>query len=178
MLFRSLCAELDGFTPWARADPAFKPTLSGRVWTSAGPRRVSVMLDTGATHCFICARLAAALQLPPSQTPGPTQVAMASADPARPLPPPVLVHLELGTEAPLREAVAMSPLDLGPDLDIILGWDWIAGHDLNFLHPRGAVTGLGPGGPLSTTLTRRLATQLPRAAAGCAVCTEIGRAHV
>ena len=40
----------------------------------------------------------------------------------------------------------MSPMDLGPGLDIILGWDWIARHDLCFLHPQGEAVGAGPGG--------------------------------
>ena len=47
----------------------------------------------------------------------------------------------------------MSPLALGPGLDLILGWDWIVGHDLGFLYPRGVVTGAGPGGALSAALT-------------------------
>jgi len=46
----------------------------------------------------------------------------------------------------------MSPLALGPELDIILGWDWISSHDLRFLHPRGTVTGAGPQGPVSAPL--------------------------
>ena len=156
-LARALRAELAGFAPWQRVDPSYQPTLSGWVWTSDGPRRVSVMLDTGATHCFIGARLAELLRLPLAPTPGPTRVALASSDPARPLAAPVLVHLELGTTVPLREVVAMSPLDLGPGLDIILGWDWISAHDLRFLHPRGEVVGTGPGGPLAGPLAPRRA---------------------
>ena len=49
-LARALRAELAGFAPWQRVDPSYQPTLSGWVWTPDGPRRVSVMLDTGATH--------------------------------------------------------------------------------------------------------------------------------
>jgi hypothetical protein len=78
------------------------------------------MLDTGASHCFICAELASALQLPASATPGPTTITLATPDASRTVPPPVVVRLALGD---LREVVDMSPLDLGPDLDIILGWD-------------------------------------------------------
>jgi hypothetical protein len=48
----------------------------------------------------------------------------------------------------------MSPLDLGPDLDIILGWDLISSHDLRFLYPQGRVTGTGSHGPLSAPLRR------------------------
>ena len=49
----------------------------------------------------------------------------------------------------------MSPMALGAGVDVILGWDWIAGHDLRFLYPQGAVTGSGPGGPLSMWLDAR-----------------------
>jgi hypothetical protein len=60
------------FHAWQRCNPTFKPLLSGSLWTAQGPRRVTVLLDTGATNCFICARLAAALGLRPSGQPGPT----------------------------------------------------------------------------------------------------------
>ncbi len=46
----------------------------------------------------------------------------------------------------------MSPLDLGPGLDIILGWDWISSHDLRFLYPAGAVAGASSSGPLTAPL--------------------------
>ena len=59
------------FPPWVRDNPTFKPRLSGLLSTAQGVRRVTILLDTGATHCFICARLAAALGLPPSGQPGP-----------------------------------------------------------------------------------------------------------
>ncbi len=48
----------------------------------------------------------------------------------------------------------MLPLDLGPELDIILGWDWLASHDLRFLYPQGCVSGAGPQGSLSVPLRR------------------------
>ena len=60
------------FHAWQRVNPTFKPLLSGSLWTPQGPRRVTALLDTGATHCFICARLATALGLRPSGQPGPT----------------------------------------------------------------------------------------------------------
>ena len=67
------------FRPWQRLHPDFKPRLSGLLATMQGPpRRVTVLLDTGATHCFICARLAAALDLPPSGQPGPVSVLTAA----------------------------------------------------------------------------------------------------
>ena len=76
-------------------------------------------------------------------------VSLATADTTRLLPPPVVVHLALGTAEPLREVITMSPLDLGPELDIILGWDWISSHDLRFLYPQGGVVGEGPHGSVS-----------------------------
>ena len=53
----------------------------------------------------------------------------------------------------------MSPLDLGPELDIILGWDWISSHDLRFLYPQGRVSGGGLQGYYSAPL--RPAAPLP-----------------
>ena len=64
-------ASSTGFSPWTRNNPPFKPRLSGLLSTPQGTRRVTILLDTGATHCFICARLAAALALPLSGQPGP-----------------------------------------------------------------------------------------------------------
>ncbi len=60
------------FHAWQRSNPAFKPLLTGSLWTAQGPRRITALLDTGATHCFICAQLAAALGLRPSGQPAPT----------------------------------------------------------------------------------------------------------
>ena len=68
-----------GFPPWVRDNPALKPRLSGLLSTAQGVRHVNILLDTGATHCFICARLAAALGLPLSGQPGPLSVATAAA---------------------------------------------------------------------------------------------------
>jgi hypothetical protein len=48
------------FHAWRRSNPAFKQLLSGSLWTAQGPQRVTALLDTGAMHCFICARLAVA----------------------------------------------------------------------------------------------------------------------
>ncbi len=66
------------FHAWQRSNPTFKPMLLGSIWKAQGPRRVTVLLDTGTTHCFICARLATALGLRPSGQPGPTSVSMAA----------------------------------------------------------------------------------------------------
>ncbi len=68
-------------------------------------------------------------------------MSMASPDMIRTLPPPIAVHLALGTGTPLCEIIDMSPLALGPGLDINLGWDWISSHDLRFLYHQGAVRG-------------------------------------
>lgn len=56
------------FLAWQRNNLAFKPLLSEFLWTVQGLLRVTTLLDsvdTGMTHCFICARLAAALDLRP-----------------------------------------------------------------------------------------------------------------
>jgi hypothetical protein len=69
---RAQLAALAGaaeFRLWVRANPTFKPRLSGFLSTAQGVRQVTILLDTGATHCFICARLAAALGLPLSGQP-------------------------------------------------------------------------------------------------------------
>ena len=49
VLAHALQAQLPTFTPWQRHDPSFKRIVSWVVWTSAGPRQVTIMLDTGAT---------------------------------------------------------------------------------------------------------------------------------
>ena len=51
------------FHEWKRSNPTFKQRLPGSLWTARGPRRVTALLDTGATHCFICAGLTATLDL-------------------------------------------------------------------------------------------------------------------
>ena len=87
----ALQAQPAAFLPWHRHDPACTPTMAGFIWTAAGPRRVSVMLDTGATHCFIDAQLALTLRLPPSSARGPAAVTLATPDATRAVPPPVVV---------------------------------------------------------------------------------------
>ena len=62
------------FAVWSRRGPTFKPRLSGFLAIPQGTRRVAVLLDTGATHCLICARQAATLCLPPSAHPGPASI--------------------------------------------------------------------------------------------------------
>ena len=143
-LAHALQAQLPTFTPWQFHDPSFKPIVSGVVWTPAGPRQVTIMLNTGTTHCFICAQLVSLPALPVTSAHGPIAVILATADTTRLLLPPVVVHLALGAAEPLREVITMSPLDLGPELDIILAWDWIFSDELRFLYPQGGVVGGGP----------------------------------
>jgi hypothetical protein len=125
-LAQSLRAQLgalagaDEFLPWVRDNPTFKPRLSGLLSTADGVRRVTILLDTGATHCFICARLVAALGLPLSGQPGPLSVATAAAGGAQGLGAPVLIHLSLGDV--FREAMSISPMDMDVGDDLILGW--------------------------------------------------------
>ena len=125
------------FPAWQRDNPSFKPLLSGFLWTPQGPRRVTVLLDTGATHCFICARLAAGLGLRPSGQPGPTSVSTAAAGQALGLVAPVRIHLGLGDT--FRESLSVSPMDMDVGADLILGWDWISSHDLHHLYADGQV---------------------------------------
>ncbi len=108
------------------------PTLRAEAWGPPGAGRISQV---------------ATLQLSLGSAPGPAAVSLVFFDTFRPLAPPVQVLLELGDTSQLRETMNMSPLDLAPGLDIILGWDWIASrHDLHFLYPRGAVAGRSPAG--------------------------------
>ena len=126
------------FHAWERGNPSFKPRLSGSLWTAQGPRRITVLLDTGATHCFICARLAAALGLQPSGQPGPTSVSTAAAGGTLGLAAPVLLHLAFGDT--FREEMSVSPMDMDVGDDLILGWDWISSHDLCHLYVDGRVS--------------------------------------
>ena len=125
------------FRTWERSNPTFKPRLSGFLWTEQGPRRVTVLLDTGATHCFILARLAAALGLQPAGQPGPTSVSTAAAWGELGLAAPGLLHLVLGNM--LREAMSVSSMYMDASDDLVLDWDWISSHDLHHLYIAGRV---------------------------------------
>ena len=57
------------------------------------------------------------------------------------------VHPALGWAEPLCEAIGMTPLGLGLDPGIILGWNWISSQGPRFLYPQGRVTGGGPQAP-------------------------------
>ena len=125
------------FPQWQRLTPKFKPRLSGFLATPQGVRRITVLLDTGATHCFICARLATMLRLPASDTPGPTSVTTAATGGTHRLEAPVRIFLGLGDA--FRESLSVSPMDMDVGDDLILGWDWISSHDLKHLYVKGQV---------------------------------------
>ena len=93
-----------------------------------GPRRDTALLDTGATRCFIFARLVATLDLRPSGQPGPTSVSTAATGVSLALAAPVLLYLVFGDT--LRETLSASPMDMDAGGDRILGWVWISSHDL------------------------------------------------
>jgi len=131
------------YRPWMRLEPPFKPRLSGFLATASGVRHVTVLLDTGASHGFICARLAAELGLPPSGQAGPRSVLTAATGGQQGLVPPVLIHLGLGDV--FRESLSISPMDMDVGADLILGWDWISSHDLRHFFREGRVDlQLGP----------------------------------
>ncbi len=125
------------FHEWKRSNPTLKPLLAGSLWTPQGPRRITALLDTCATHCFICARLAAGFGLQPSGQPGPTSVSTAATGEAQGHVAPVLIHLSLGDM--FRESLLVSPMDLDVGADLILGCDWILSHDLRHLYADGQV---------------------------------------
>ena len=83
---------------------------------------MTILLDNGAMHCFICARLAAALALPQSGQPGQQSVDTAAAVGGRQgLGTLVLIHLSMGDT--FRESLSISPMDMDVGDDLILGWD-------------------------------------------------------
>ena len=104
--------DVPEFRAWQRSNPTFKPRLSGLLWTAQGPRRITVLLDTGATHCFICAHLAAALNLAPSGQPGPGSVTTVATGGTRDLAAPVQIFLSMVDV--LRESLSVSPMDRVP----------------------------------------------------------------
>ena len=63
-LARALAVQATAFTPWRRRNSDFKPVVTGFIWTPAGPRKASILVDAGATHCFICAQVVDLLRLP------------------------------------------------------------------------------------------------------------------
>ena len=127
--------------------------------TAQGPRCITVLLDTGATHCFICARLAAALGLPPSGQPGPTSVMTAATGGSLGLAAPVLIYLGLGDK--FRESLSVSPMDMDVGDDLLLGWDWISSHDLS-MPTAASASGPGPRSSSSPCSPRAPARQHAR----------------
>ena len=147
-----LQAELSSFESWRRRNPAFKSVFSCFIWTPACSRLVALMLDTGATQGPALLHMCTADTCPQSPDLIFTGllVGLATPDTTRFLPPQVVVRLTFGEEEPLRDAIDMTTLDLGPDLGIIFGWDRISRRDLRFLYSQGRVTNCGPLGPIST----------------------------
>ena len=141
------------FLPWTRVDPEYKPQVSGLLMTEHGPRQVSILLDTGATHCFICQKLAAALALPASGEPGPDAVVTAGHVESQGLGTPVLAHLCIGDT--FRESMSMSPMELHVGTELILGWDWISSHKLEHLYPDGRALATSGVAPVPLDLHRR-----------------------
>ena len=61
---RARLLQRASYCPWQRRDPAFKPVVSGLLWTPSGPRKVAILLDTGATYCFIGTELVTSYRYP------------------------------------------------------------------------------------------------------------------
>ena len=101
------------FPAWRRENPSYKPCLTGFLATALGQRRITVLLDTGATHCFICARLATTLGLAPSGEPGPSSVTTAAAT-GRPLELAAPVRIYLGLGSTFRESLSVPGLSRLP----------------------------------------------------------------
>ena len=112
-----------------------KPRIYGSVRSRSGPRRVQVLLDSGATTSFIDTTLADQLGLPTDGALGPTAARSASGELTSCL-PPVTTRLALGSH--FQEELALTPFPIGTGDDIILGWDWMQGHDVRFLYADGA----------------------------------------
>ena len=94
-------------------------------------------VQTGATHCFICAHLAAAHNLAPSGQQGPGSVTTAATGGTRDsdLAASMQIFLSLGDV--LCESLSVSPIDMDVGYGTILGWDWISSHDLRHLYADG-----------------------------------------
>ena len=122
----------------ATKQPHLQTRLSGFLATPQGPQRITVLLDTGATHCFICTQLAVALGLLTSDQPGTTSVTMAAIGGTLELTVPVLIHLGLGDT--FRESMSVSLMDMDVGDNRILGSDWISSHDLPHLFVDGQVS--------------------------------------
>jgi hypothetical protein len=116
------------FLPWVWDNPTFKPRLSGLLLIEQGVCLVTILLDTGVKHCFICARLAVALGLPPSWQPWPLTVATAAGGGAQGLGVQVLIHLSL--RYAFCELMLISLMEMDVGYYLILGWDWISSHYL------------------------------------------------
>ena len=145
---------------WQREDPVWQPMVEGLIPSPAGPVSVRVLLDGGASHCFISDTLAHRLALPPSVQPGPASVTMAVASTSHPVAPPVLVPLQLGL---VQLTLSASPLPACHDQEIILGWDWLVAHRGWPDGGTGRLWFQSPAGPQSLPLLPLRPTPSPRA---------------
>ena len=114
---------------------------------------VTILVDNGASHCFVNSAVAHEWGLELSGEPGPAGVLLAAGDILHAVDTPVRVYLVLGDT--LREAISMSPLVLEGGVDIILGWDWIVSHDLHKLYALGEMVAEGPNGTVRVPMERR-----------------------
>ena len=142
------------FKPWKRQEPGVKPRIRGWIVTPTGRcAHVTILVDDGASHCFVHSSLAREWGLERSGDPGPTGVMLAAGDVVHAIGEPAMVYMALGDT--LREAISMSPLELEGGVDIILGWDWIVSHDLKKLYSLGEMVAEGPDGTVRVPMERR-----------------------
>ena len=75
-----------GFTPWKRQEPGVKPRVQGWIMAPSGRRvLVTILVDDGASHCFVRSSFAREWGLARSAEPGPSGVLLARCMP--------LIHL-------------------------------------------------------------------------------------
>ena len=134
----ALAARLEEPTPTPAPVGTDLPRVYGWVGTSAGRRRVTCLLDSGATHCFI--RRSLAEQLPGCRSPPPPDhpAAVRQADgSSRATAGAATVTLSLGS---LEEPTVFAVYDVDCDADLILGYRWLRAHNLAFLYETDEVT--------------------------------------
>ena len=123
------------FRRWDPPAQDHKPRIFGSLQSPSGRRRVQILLDSGATTSFIDMSLADQLALPVDGAVGPSVARSANGE-LTSCRPPVTTHLALGLH--FQEELALTPFPIGTGDDIILGWDWMQGHDMRFLYADGA----------------------------------------
>ena len=128
-------SDASGATVSTAAFHTSLPRVFGWVGAGDARRRVKILLDSGASHCFVSRSLATSFGAAWARghASGPFSVRPVGGVPL-PLAGTLRVPLTLGT---LREPTTFSVFDrhdLGVDADIILGYSWLAAHDLAFLY--------------------------------------------